>query len=65
MILSPDASSKAFVLMMDVLVGIVGLALSTVWWKVSGRTLDRDAVIFMCKMWAGIAIFGMILVFVM
>lgn len=65
MSLSPDASSKAFVLMMDVLVGIVGLALSAVWWKVSGRTLDRDAVIFMCKMWGGIAIFGMILVFVM
>jgi hypothetical protein len=50
---------------MDVLVGIVGFALSAVWWKVSGRTLDRDAVIFMCKMWGGIAIFGMILVFIM
>lgn len=65
MTLSPNASSELFVLMMDVLVGIVGFALSTVWWKVSGRTLDRDAVIFMCKMWGGIVIFGMILVFVM
>lgn len=65
MTLSPNASSQLFALIMDVLVGIVGFALSAVWWKVSGRTLDRDAVIFMGKMWGGIAIFGMILVFIM
>jgi len=65
MTITPNAASYLFELTMDMVVGIVGLALSMVWWRVSGRTLDRDAVAFMCKMWVGLTIFGMVMVFVM
>ena len=53
------------VLLIDLAVGLVGFGLGAAWWKNSGRDLDRDALIFMAKMWGGITSFGMFLVFVM
>ena len=54
---------RTFVLAMDVAVGLVGLGLSVLWSKATGRDTDRDTVIFLAKMWAGISIFGMIMAF--
>jgi hypothetical protein len=53
------------VLMIDLVGGIVGFVIALGWWKVSGRTLDRDTTIFIAKIFAGIALFGMVLAFIM
>lgn len=53
------------VLMIDLIGGIVGFVIALGWWKVSGRTLDRDTTIFIAKIFAGIALFGMVLAFIM
>lgn len=42
-------------------IGVVGFVLSFGWGKVSGRTMDRDATLFLVKIWSGIAAFGMVL----
>ncbi len=53
------------VLLLDLLGGLAGFIISIAWWKASGRTLDSDAVIFIAKIFSGIALFGMILAFIM
>ena len=54
---------KVFVLIMDIIVGIVGFGLSVIWGKLSGRDMDRDTMLFLSKVWGGIAAFGIIMVF--
>ena len=44
--------------------GVVGFVLSLGWSKLVGRGWDRDKVVFLAKMWGGIALAGIILVFV-
>jgi hypothetical protein len=56
---------EAPVLLIDLIGGIVGFVIALGWWKVSGRTVDRDSTIFIAKIFAGIALFGMILAFIM
>lgn len=56
---------EAPAILIDLIVGAIGFAISIGWWKVSGRTVDRDSTIFIAKMWIGIAIFGIFLAFVM
>jgi hypothetical protein len=63
--MSADTSSKLFVLMIDLLVGVVGFGLSIGWGKVSGRNMDRDTLLLLAKVWGGLAVFGMALVFIM
>jgi hypothetical protein len=43
----------------------VGLGIALGVWKASGRTVDRDTIYFMAKVFAGIAIFGIVLGFLM
>jgi hypothetical protein len=56
---------EAPVLLIDLVGGIVGFIIALGWWKVSGRTVDRDSTIFIAKIFGGIALFGMFLAFVM
>lgn len=56
---------EAPVLFIDLVGGIVGFIIALGWWKVSGRTVDRDSTIFIAKIFAGIALFGMVLAFIM
>jgi hypothetical protein len=55
---------KIFVLIMDIVVGLLGFGLSVLWGKFTGRDMDRDTRFFLGKVWTGIAIFGMIMLFV-
>ena len=56
---------EAPVLLIDLVGGVVGFVIALGWWKGSGRTVDRDSTIFIAKIFAGIALFGMVLAFVM
>jgi hypothetical protein len=56
---------EAPVLLIDLIGGIVGFVVALGWWKVSGRTVDRDSTIFIAKIFAGITLFGMVLAFIM
>ena len=44
--------------------GVAGFVMSLGWTKVVGRGWDRDKVVFLAKMWGGIALAGIILTFV-
>jgi hypothetical protein len=52
------------VLIIDVVGAAVGFVIAISWWKASGRELDRDAVVFIAKLFGGIALAGMILAFI-
>jgi hypothetical protein len=56
---------KVFVFIMDIVVGFVGFGLCMLWGKTTGRAVDRDTTLFLGKIWAGIALFGMIMLFVL
>jgi hypothetical protein len=58
-------SKESPALLIDLGIGVIGFILSFGWGKVSGRNMDRDATLLLVKVWGGIAIFGMVLVFVM
>jgi hypothetical protein len=53
------------VLVMDLGIGVVGFLLCFIGGKASGREMDRDTTMFLVKMWGGIALFGMVLVFIL
>jgi hypothetical protein len=56
---------EAPALAIDVAVGLVGFGVSFAWGRRSGREMDRDTVLFLAKMWGGIALFGMVMAFIM
>jgi hypothetical protein len=58
-------SKEAPALLIDLGIGVVGFVLSVGWGKVSGRNMDRDTTLFLAKVWGGIALFGMVLAFIM
>jgi hypothetical protein len=58
------SGDTVFVLAIDLVVGVVGFFLSVQWGKATGRDMDRDTRMFLAKMWGGIALFGMIMLFV-
>lgn len=58
-------SKESPALLIDLGIGVIGFILSFGWGKVSGRNMDRDATLLLVKIWGGIAIFGMVLAFVM
>ncbi len=45
--------------------GIVGFIVSVGWGKTTGREMDRDTILFLAKVWVGIALAGMVLAFIM
>jgi hypothetical protein len=58
-------AKEAPVRIIDIGAGIVGFVPSIGWWRLSGRTLDRDALIVMGTIFGGITIFGVTLALVM
>lgn len=58
-------TKEAPALFIDLIGGVVGFIVALGWWKASGRTVDRDSTIFLAKMFGGIALFGMLLAFIM
>jgi hypothetical protein len=60
-----NAQSLAFVSAIILAVGIVGFSISVGLGKASGREMDRDTVLFLAKMWGGIALFGLVMNFIM
>lgn len=44
--------------------GVVGFVLSLGWSNFVGAGWDRDKIVFLAKMWGGIALAGIVLVFV-
>ena len=40
----------------DIAVGVIGCLLALGWGKASGREMDRDTVLFLCKMFGGISL---------
>ena len=58
-------SKEAPALVIDLGIGVVGFVLSVGWGKVTGRNMERDTILFLAKLWGGIALFGMILAFIM
>jgi hypothetical protein len=44
--------------------GVAGFIMSLGWTKVVGRGWDRDKIVFLAKLWGGIALAGIVLVFV-
>jgi hypothetical protein len=40
----------------DLAVGLIGSLLAISWGKVAGRNMDRDTVLFLCKMFGGISL---------
>ncbi len=53
------------VLGIELAVGAVGFGISFVWGKNTGREMDRETVMFLAKMWGGITLFGIVLLFMM
>ena len=39
----------------DLAVGVIGALLAIGWGKISGQDMDRDKVLFLCKMFGGIS----------
>jgi hypothetical protein len=52
------------VLIIDLVGGGLGFGIAIVWWKASGREVDRDAVLLMAKIFGGIMVLGIILAFI-
>ena len=46
----------------DLFVGVGGFLLSIAWGKISGRKMDRDTVLFLGKMFGGIALVFLIII---
>ncbi len=44
--------------------GVAGFVVSLGWSKVVGAGWDREKIVFLAKMWGGIALAGIVLVFV-
>jgi hypothetical protein len=44
--------------------GVAGFVMSLGWTKIVGRGWDRDKILFLAKVWGGIALAGIVLVFV-
>jgi hypothetical protein len=49
----------------DALVAVIGFTASVLWAKVTHMDMNRDTILFIAKIWIGIALFGIALYFVM
>jgi hypothetical protein len=56
---------EAPLLLIEIGIGVVGFLLSLLWGKASGTRMSGGTVRVLAFVWAGIAVFGMILAFVM
>lgn len=48
----------------DVAVGVIGCLLALGWGKTTGRQLDRDTVLFLCKMFGGISFAFLVIILI-
>jgi hypothetical protein len=48
----------------DIAVGVVGCLASIAWGKAAGREMDRDTVLFLCKMFGGISLAFLVVILV-
>jgi hypothetical protein len=48
----------------DVAVGVIGCLLAIGWGKSSGREMDRDTVLFLCKLFGGISLAFLIVILI-
>jgi hypothetical protein len=53
------------VLLIDLVGSGLGFVIAVGWWKASGRDVDRQAIVFLAKLFGGIGLVGMILAFIM
>jgi hypothetical protein len=52
-------------ILVDTGVAVAGFVMSFLWGKTSGMDMDRDTILFLVKMWVGIALFGIAIYFIM
>ncbi len=57
-----DRLAPTLIIMLGI--GVVGFVMSLGWSKVVGGGWDRDKIVFLAKMWGGLALAGIVLVFV-
>ena len=48
----------------DIAVGVIGCLLALGWGKASGREMDRDTVLFLCKMFGGISLVFLVIILI-
>ncbi len=48
----------------DLAVGVIGCLLAIGWGKTTGRQIDRDTVLFLCKMFGGISLAFLIIILI-
>jgi hypothetical protein len=48
----------------DVAAGVIGFLMAIGWGKASGGRVDRDTVLFLCKMFGGISLAFLVLIFI-
>ena len=55
---------KIAIIGIDCAVGIVGFLLSWLWGRTTGREMDADTLKFLAYVWGGIALFGVVMLFI-
>jgi hypothetical protein len=60
-----NTENLGIVILVDIGVAVAGVLMSIGRGKRSGMDMDRDTILFLVKMWAGIALFGIAIYFVM
>jgi len=48
----------------DVAVGVLGCLLAIGWGRTTGRQVDRDTVLFLCKMFGGISLAFLVIILI-
>jgi hypothetical protein len=48
----------------DVAVGVIGCLLAISWGRSSGREMNRDTVLFLCKMFGGISLAFLVIILI-
>lgn len=48
----------------DIAVGVIGCLLALRWGKATGREMDRDAILFLCKMFGGISLVFFVIILI-
>ena len=60
-----DFEKHAYGIFGALAIGLVGFVLSVIWGGLTRRRMERDTYVFLAKMWSALALFGILLHFVM